>query len=72
MKANLKGANGIELNCDYLRSVGGMFTYFYVPASAMSAEVFNAVSIDGPITGVSRSGDEWQVQVKSDMIEWED
>lgn len=72
MKANLKGANGIELNCDYLHSVGGMFTYFYVPAVAMSAEVFNAVSIDGPITTVQKNGDEWQVQVKSDMIEWED
>lgn len=72
MKANLKGLNGIELNCDYLRTVGGMYTYFYVPADKFSADVLNAVRVDGPITHVDRNGNEWQVQVKTDMIEWED
>lgn len=72
MKANLKGANGIELNMDYLKSVGSMFTYFYVPADAMNADVFRAVKPDGAISMVSRSGDEWQIQVRSEQIEWED
>ena len=52
MKANLKGANGIELNMDYLKSVGSMYTYFYVPAEAMSADVFRAVKPDGAISNV--------------------
>lgn len=72
MKANLKGLNGIELNNDYLRSVGSMFTYFYIPNLAVNADLLNAVSVDGPISGISKSGDEWQVQVRTDMIEWED
>lgn len=72
MKANLKGANGIELNCDYLRTVGGLYTYFYVPADKFSADVLNMVCPDGPITLVQKNGDEWQVQVKTDQIEWED
>ena len=72
MKAKLKGISGIELNCDYLRSVGGMFTYFYIPDSAVNADLLNAVCVDGPISGISKSGDEWQVQVRTEMIEWED
>ena len=72
MKANLKGLNGIELNCDYLKTVGGMHTYFYIPDSALSADLLSAVRVDGPITHVDKSGDEWQVQVKTEMIEWED
>ena len=73
MKATLKGdAKGIELNCNYLRTVGGMYTYFYIPTQAMSADLLNAVCIDGPITNLQKSGDDWQVQVLSNMIEWED
>lgn len=72
MKANLKGVSGIELNCDYLNCVGSLYTYFYVPATRMSADVFRAVKPDGAISNISRNGDEWQVQVRTDQIEWED
>lgn len=73
MKANLKNNKGVELNIDYLQSVNEKFSYFYVPDHAMSAELFRSVNADGPITGISRYGSEqWQVQVLTEMIEWED
>lgn len=72
MKANLRGLNGIELNCDYLRQVGGLYAYFYIPNDKFSADILNAVCADGPITLVLKTGDDWQVQVLSNMIEWED
>lgn len=74
MKANVKGARGIELNCNYLKSVDGQFAYFYVPNEAISASLLNAVSTRGAIASVNKQADgkSWQVQTRVEFIEWED
>lgn len=71
MKATIKNGT-IELNPDYLNSVGGVYTYFYVPNEAMSAELLNAVNTDGPITLINKRAEDYQVQVKTSDIKWED
>lgn len=70
MKATIKGKEGFEMNCDYLDSVGSVYTYFYVPDSAMSAELFRAVGED--IVNIRRSSELWQIQVRTESIIWED
>lgn len=72
MKANLKNNKGVELNIDYLQSVNGKFAYFYVPDPEMTSDVLRAVNNDGPIVAVNKYGEQWQVQVLSEMIDWED
>lgn len=74
MKATLKNNSDIDLNIGYLQTVGGLYTYFVVPAAALNAELLQAVNVDGPVTDITRTGngDTWQIQIKSDMITWED
>lgn len=73
MKAKLKAANGIELNCNYLKSVDGQFAYFYIPNEALNADLFRAVSLRGAIASVNKQDEKrWQVQVRAEFIEWED
>lgn len=68
MKATIKG-NG--LNCAYLDSIGSDYTFFYIPDSAMSAELLRAVGED--IVNIRKSSnDTWQIMVRTASIEWED
>lgn len=59
------------MNCDYLDSVGSDYTFFYIPDSAMSAELLRAVGED--IVNIRKSSnDTWQIMVRTASIEWED
>ena len=69
MKATIKGN---ELNCAYLDSVDSDYTFFYIPASAMSAELLRAVGEDIVNIRKSSNDDTWQIMVRTASIEWED
>lgn len=71
MKAFVK-INGerFEMNCKYLKSVGRTFTYFYIPAEEVTTDLLGKVGEEIP--NITNNGEEWQVQVYTEKIEWED
>lgn len=71
MKATIFTESGpVLLNTDYLRSVDNKYSYFYVPNEAMNADLFKHVG--EVITSIRRCDSDWQVQVETASITWED
>ena len=58
------------MSCERLSSISSDFTYFYLKSDELTAELLKSVG-EG-IGEIRRYGEEWQLQVRTNTIEWED